>query len=114
MKKQIKADWCQALKSGEFKQTKEQLWDQESNAYCCLGVLTRLYCRAKKVPFSQVNGDTVGDNDVLNKKVMDWAGLKENNPTVEGLELSAWNDGQYGVAARNFKEIAALIHKNKL
>lgn len=109
MKKEIKADWCKALKSGEFDQATEVLQD-DSGAYCCLGVLTRLYCRAKKVPFSKVAGDIPGDNDVLNEKVMKWAGLKENNPVVDGRELSEWNDK----SNMSFKEIAALIQKAKL
>lgn len=108
MNKQVKSDWCQALKSGEFEQTTEQLQDEDGK-YCCLGVLTRLYCRAKKVPFCKVNGSEPGENDVLNQKVMDWAGLKEFDPIVNGKTLSSWNDSN-----TSFKEIANLIQKAKL
>lgn len=112
MNGQIKRDWCKALKSGEFEQTKEYLRDDFG--YCCLGVLTRLFCRAKKVSFEKVNGENPGDNDVLNEKVMKWAGLTSNNPVVDGLELSTHNDGSYRVEGKSFKEIATLIHKSKL
>lgn len=110
MKKEIKQQWCQALKSGKFEQVKEQLFDKESGGYCCLGVLTRLYCRAKKVSFDKVNGDVPGDNDVLNEKVMNWAGLKTNDPNAGNNTLSELNDR----LGKNFKEIAAVIQKSKL
>lgn len=109
MKKEVKQQWCRALKSGKFEQAKEQLLDQDSGAYCCLGVLTRLYCQDKKVPFSKVNGSEPGENDVLNQKVIDWAGLKEQDPIVNGKTLSQWND-----TGTSFKEIATLIQKAKL
>lgn len=37
MKKEFKAKWIAALRSGEYKQTKGHLHDE--NGYCCLGVL---------------------------------------------------------------------------
>ena len=40
LKPEIKKLWCDALRSGEWQQTTEKLeWE---NAYCCLGVLTKL------------------------------------------------------------------------
>lgn len=33
------ARWCAALRSGEYKQGRNCLYDEETGGYCCLGVL---------------------------------------------------------------------------
>lgn len=35
---EFKAKWVAALRSGEYKQGKCQLYDQKDNSFCCLGV----------------------------------------------------------------------------
>lgn len=40
MNDQVKRDWCKALRSGEFKQTKNVL--AHDGKYCCLGVLGKI------------------------------------------------------------------------
>lgn len=44
MKKEIRDKWCEALRGGEYEQTKEAL--QDGSAYCCIGVLCELAARA--------------------------------------------------------------------
>ena len=42
MDKKLKAKWIAALRSGRFKQHRNQLTGDAPGAYCCLGVLSRL------------------------------------------------------------------------
>lgn len=37
-----KAAWVKALRSGEYTQTREVLYDNRANGYCCLGVYLKL------------------------------------------------------------------------
>lgn len=41
MPKELADKWLAALRSGEYKQAKEVLYDEETNGYCCLGVLQK-------------------------------------------------------------------------
>ncbi len=43
MKKNIATKWVKALRSGKYKQGYGRLHDPESNGYCCLGVLCKIY-----------------------------------------------------------------------
>jgi hypothetical protein len=42
MNKQDADRWCKALRSGEYKQGKGNLYDEVKDCYCCLGVLNKL------------------------------------------------------------------------
>lgn len=35
---EFKAKWVAALRSGEYKQGQGELWNEQNNCYCCLGV----------------------------------------------------------------------------
>lgn len=39
MPKETLDKWLAALRSGEYKQTREKLYDSETGGFCCLGVL---------------------------------------------------------------------------
>lgn len=41
MKQEIAQKWIAALRSGEYKQGKNVLYDARDNSYCCLGVLCK-------------------------------------------------------------------------
>lgn len=41
MPKELLAKWLAALRSGEYKQSRESLYD--GNGYCCLGVLQKIH-----------------------------------------------------------------------
>tara|TARA_Y100001968_G_C19392416_1_gene736363 strand:+ start:798 stop:1088 length:291 start_codon:yes stop_codon:yes gene_type:complete len=45
MKEPYKTKWVEALRSGEFKQTRERLKksNQHGSSFCCLGVLRELF-----------------------------------------------------------------------
>jgi hypothetical protein len=53
MKKKYKDAWIKALRSGRYKQCREQLRDGEG--YCCLGVLARINGSSKKDLESQAS-----------------------------------------------------------
>jgi hypothetical protein len=100
---EIKAKWVEALRSGEYEQGCGAL-RTEDGKYCCLGVLTDLYCKAKGVTF---DGVTRSNRWVLNLSVRRWAGLESPNPAVPQAPLAWLND-----SGRTFAEIADLIEGN--
>lgn len=92
MKKKIAEKWMKALESGQYKQGRGKLCNIAGDRFCCLGVLTNLYCEEKGKDFDEVTGvfDSMEDNDVsyeeavklqlettdLPRKVQKWAGIK--------------------------------------
>ena len=61
-------------------------------------------------------GSTICTKAFLHKDVKSWAGLPHQSPIVNGIKLTALNDGRVnkaGVVRRHsFKEIADLIEKH--
>ena len=116
MKKTIKKKWLAALRSGKYKQTEGMLKNKEG--FCCLGVLCDLYVKSHKATKwdgknQERNGKKAyavfGENGIVPKQVMDWAGLSSANPSVKFKEahtsLAGLNDN-YNL---NFKGIAKVI-----
>lgn len=125
MKKTVKQKWVKALKSGNYKQTRNALARKYKGQtrYCCLGVLCSLYAETKGgVKFEKPKASTNGALEmektaVLPSVVRQWAGLQASDPAVKfvgssGYEsyhnLSILNDEQ----KLNFNKIADLIDKN--
>jgi hypothetical protein len=117
MNPEIRAQWCAALRGGEYAQTREALrrlpgdsdvTDAQPVGYCCLGVLTDLYVKDGNLEDYEDHGweQTVWDADgVLASPVRDWAGLFACNPSLTpALTASDVNDG-----GGTFAEIADLI-----
>jgi hypothetical protein len=117
----IKEKWLSALRSGKYKQGKEALRTKK-NKFCCLGVLCDVYRKETKLgkwdknPFfsnfafinTKKNNQTFNSLGILPISVMDWAGLKNVNPTIYGNDtLSKLNDN-----GSTFQEIADIIEKN--
>jgi len=116
MLKEINELWVNALRSGKFKQGKEMLQDSEKH-FCCLGVLCSLYNKEKHSSWKDLN---INGDEILPKKVMNWAGLTSQNPNVKYKDgtlqtLSNFNDGiSLNMRGRemsplNFNEIADII-----
>jgi hypothetical protein len=114
MNPEIRAQWCAALRSGEYVQGKEALYDGEG--FCCLGVLCALAVKIQVIAEPDYDGpeDEMlwrydGRADYLPDSVKRWAGLAEENPavmTATGREpLGILNDE----GALTFAEIADLI-----
>lgn len=108
MKAQIKTKWTQALRSGNYKQGRENLY--HDGAFCCLGVLTDIYLNETNQQWRHCVGllySFEGEGGFLPLSVMKWSGLTENNPYVGGDNLTSWNDNHQA----SFNEIADLIDK---
>jgi hypothetical protein len=110
MNQEIKRRWVEALRSGQYKQGRLHLHKEDS--FCCLGVLTDLYCRDHGAQWSEAwPGSLVmafnGEDEGLHPMVLDWAGLSSPNPVVDCGRLSSLNDN-----GRTFAEIADLIDQH--
>ena len=105
-KKQIN-QWCEALESGKYKQTRHRL--QESKGYCCLGVACELFGENLK---RDKDGYLVGKKpfDQRNEKatIPDW--LVRINYASSIYSLTCYND----IQKLSFKEIAKKIRKQFL
>jgi len=112
MKKTVMKKWVKALRSGKFKQGKQQLKQTNPQGkvnHCCLGVLCELYndeiTKNKKKPLD------FSDEFVLPRTVANWGGLgtEEGSLTIESgsCSLSEMNDD-----GKRFTTIANFIEKN--
>jgi hypothetical protein len=110
---QMKANrklWVEALRSGEYKQTKEAL-KRKSGGMCCLGVLCDLAGEEwNPCPTSEGKILPVGaSSHVATKKAMAFVGLRGPSGVIKGgnsefFDLAAMND-----AGKRFKTIAKII-----
>ena len=131
MNQEILKQWLEALRSGEYKQTKGALMKstayppsfekEPERCYCCLGVLTELYRKEKtdfdwelescsKEKSGKVRGTFIGEKDFLHEDIMNWCGLEEADP---GVNFDA-DDGPDSVAdlndsGRTFADIADML-----
>jgi hypothetical protein len=119
MNPEIKAQWVEALRSGEYEQTNGYL--RTDSGFCCLGVLCDLAVKAGKVEATRRDYGTYqyGAEKAalgLPSEVFEWAGLPDGNPGVDypGAQskkldgfaaLADLND----VDELNFRQIADLI-----
>ena len=115
MKQEIKEKWVEALRSGEYSQTKNTLRDK--HGFCCLGVLCDLYRKETGLLEWVDEGrhfviDGIGNFTTLNSNVMDWAELKDNNPMVWIDNVNITSVAQVNDRGATFSEIADLIEKN--
>lgn len=104
MNEKIKKQWIEALRSGEYKQGKNYLRNIENN-FCCLGVLTDLYCKEKNEEWELIEKTYYFDVSkvFLSEKVEGWSGL-QNEYSIG--TLMTMND-----SGKTFKEIADYIEK---
>jgi hypothetical protein len=84
MNPQIKQKWLNALRSGEYQQTKGFL--RKEDGFCCLGILCDLYGKENNVEWNLTNN---GHNykfqeseSYLPSSVMEWSGLSGNGKTL--------------------------------
>ena len=121
MNPEVKAKWVEALRSGEYRQTKGYL-HRNGGGFCCLGVLcdvavkdgldirtevSRMYVGHRG--YTSYAGETL----TLPEPVAEWAGIVTekpdegtlSDPVVGGQSLSTWNDEDNA----KLHEIADLI-----
>lgn len=95
-----------ALRSGEYKQIKNQL--KSDNGYCCLGVACDLFLKETDQSFWE--GNTFGysyERYILPQEVADFYGFRTRNPSnLQGVNLSNKNDN-----GASFEEIANDIEE---
>lgn len=110
MPKELKEKWTAALRSGEYKQGKGVLRD-ENGAYCCMGVLQMIVDGEVETSSSdseQARGypsqEWLAGNGIICLQNASWYGVKEDI-LLGDAKASAWNDAR----DRSFPEIADLI-----
>lgn len=117
MKPKIKKLWVDALRSGQYKQTKNKL--QTNEGYCCLGVLCDIYAKQTKKgswKMSELNDlsmDFIDINDisqfVLTDGVIKWSKVTTGyHVMINNIALTTYNDK----LNYSFAEIADLIVEN--
>jgi hypothetical protein len=86
--------WCEALRSGEYKQGQGKLYNEETDCYCCLGVLNKLMPK-KYIAVRQV--------------LMKTEHFESNKGWIPNLakSLAAMNDN-----GQTFLEIADIIEEH--
>ena len=99
MKKNIMNKWVKALRSGKYKQCREQLCSVSGTtgeeSYCCLGVLTDLYLKERK---RQKKGPNIKFFHTYTKEDMD-----------HDLNYSKWEvDGEVGCLPAEVAEWAGF------
>lgn len=114
MKPEIKAQWIQALRGGEYTQTKGEL--RTPNGYCCLGVLTDLYLKEHNEEWEYNERcdqyQYLDSRFGLAEEVMVWADLDNEDPDVyiddTDYTLAHYND----LLFYSFEQIADLIEEH--
>ena len=111
MNQQIKEKWMNALRSGEYSQTRGYL--RTTEGFCCLGVLCDLYSKETGTEWVENyelenSSSFLEEFATLPKEVMEWSGLEYPNPYSEtwGGSLASLND-----QGEEFPKIADVIEK---
>jgi hypothetical protein len=112
MDEQVKKLWIEALRSGEYRQTKGVLRRLNNVGYshCCLGVLCDLHAKKFKGQWTDGNTyETKGHESsaFLPGPVWWWAGLNGDSPLADGITLARMND-----SGQSFEEIAEVIERH--
>lgn len=118
MNPRIKQRWLEALRSGEYKQTTENL--QDCRGFCCLGVLCDLHAKERGTNWVRLNDnyELYGEAQTLPLSVQEWAGLDNDMGGVVDFDYED-DDVMYVKSEslpvindtwnKNFNEIADLI-----
>lgn len=124
MKKEIADMWCDALRSGEYKQVKGTLCGIRKDGevgYCCLGVLTDLYMKERKEKkkglnfsdFTKLSGEE--DNDYNIKPLWEIDGNRGSIPEAvaqwAGFNMHknfSWDTGGFEVNEDEFIDLAGM------
>lgn len=131
LKSAVKAQWLEALRSGNYKQGQGALRRElpdGNKEYCCLGVLCDLYAKETNTEWIMVDGRWFMDtrDDLMPIVVSRWAfepgedpdyvPHRLTNPAVKvdgkNMSLSGVNDGGGSYRRHSFEEIADLIEES--
>lgn len=110
MNPRIKQRWLEALRSGEYKQTTENL--QNSDGFCCLGVLCDLHAKERGMNWvRRTDGyELYGETQILPLSVQEWAGLDNDIGGLVDFEYE--RDGVMYVTSESLPEINDSWNKN--
>lgn len=118
MNPEVKGKWVAALRSGEYEQGQDELRGERLEGgyeFCCLGVLTDIYAKQRRIGFSRAgSARTIVEDDaglLPSQKVCKWAGIPyieelDDKPTESTGKLANMND-----EGKTFKQIAAYIQR---
>lgn len=119
MDQEIKKEWVEALRSGEYVQGQRRLHEivDEEHKYCCLGVLCEIAKKHKvNLPIRQYFSDKAhnvvfveydGYSALLPPEVSEWSGVNGVSGILpDASTLSGHND-----AGSSFDEIADMIER---
>lgn len=113
MNSAVKEKWLEALRSGEYKQTKSRL--KNENSYCCLGVLSDLFIKETKTGEWDNDDSFVMNNECkninLHYKVVEWAELLNSNPDCKTKEGESSSLAEENDSGKSFEEIADIIEE---
>lgn len=101
----LEHEWPEALESGEFRQGREQLLNEEVGSYCCLGVACELLRRKKLLPLSHFRDETCLPSKAITLLGIDEIGSFKARKG-QHHDLATLND-----RGNSFKTIAKKIRK---
>jgi hypothetical protein len=94
--------WVDALRSGEYEQGLHVLHNLATNTWCCLGVacdVARKNGVAIQVADSVIHGEGPklretfdGHGSYLPPSVQNWLGIDSDNPVLDDIPATDWND----------------------
>ena len=92
MNKRIKKKFIKALESGNYTKGQGYLWMEDKDEYCCLGVLTDIYIKEKKIRDEDRMMELL-DGAVLHEDVRAWAEMDDDNGYIRNhSSLTSIND----------------------
>lgn len=109
----IKQEWLAALRSGNYKQGRECLYNPDNKSFCCLGVLEHLLLKGKVENEWSIETCAVGPGtfatlpspEFYEQFNLHWVRESES-------ELSDMNDHGTGGQGDSFEDIALYIEEN--
>lgn len=111
MDNRVKDLWVQALRSGEYRQTKNYL--STDDGYCCLGVLCEVAI-ADGLEIDCQDYGTVfydGEDAILPQSVQEWADLGQANPSIDWEADDVCSLAELNDHGGTFDEIALVIEE---
>jgi hypothetical protein len=115
MNKELKQEWIEALRSGEYEQDTGELCGGSGDTgytHCCLGVLAEIAGVARDRLMANDHLGKVGRDDLLGP----WDSGEEGEPMFSHGDESSWTTYQRRLAAMNdngytFRQIADYIER---
>jgi regulator of RNase E activity RraB len=117
MNADVKKKWVAALRSGEYTQGRDCLYNADNGKFCCLGVLCDIAVNENVIDCDGTMDDEFigvlytfdAEAYELPYQVQEWAGLESSNPCVvynkDILSIATLNDDK----RHTFNELADII-----